>query len=155
MEDHASFIKSESEGVYVKNFQDTASIDKNEKKMCHICSFKISCIDLETHFLDCLSKSGLKNANGTSISIIKEKLYQCGDCSKSFTNISQLKRHKTLIHRPKIFKCNICDKSFTTFDHLEKHTERIHTEHISHNCNICGKIFEHETDLKVPLNVYI
>ena len=66
MEDHASFIKSESEGVYVKNFQDAASTDnKNGEKLCHICSFKIAGNDLESHFLDCLSK------NGASDSIIK------------------------------------------------------------------------------------
>ena len=136
-----------------KTSNENYSMDhKNSENLCHICSLKISPIDLESHFLDCISKGIAKSEYVTNDPDIKEQCHQCDNCVKTFRNIAQLKRHITISHNVKTLKCNVCEKPFSTAKHLKTHTGRVHAEHTSYNCDICGKTFRSQGDLKAHVN---
>ena len=55
-----------------------------------------------------------------------EKLYQCKECCKSFSQRGDLKRHIMIHTSEKPYKCEICDMSFTQKGNLMTH-KRTHT----------------------------
>ena len=79
--------------------------------------------------------------------------WKCRFCSKIFESESQLKSHKTLMHKgvdaetgTKWFEfgCNLCQKRFYTQDLLRKHVKL----HNAFPCDKCLYIFEEEEALK-------
>ncbi|XP_037629300.1 fez family zinc finger protein erm-like [Sebastes umbrosus] len=103
--------------------------------------------------------------------------YQCEHCNQSFTNVSQLLKHKRLheeescsicemcgkiftsqedftehqcVHEPS-FPCNMCDRSFTTSHNLKRH-KLLHVKD-GRKCHTCGVLFcqRHNHVLFLPL----
>ena len=49
------------------------------------------------------------------------KLYTCDVCSKSFTDVSNYKRHKLIHTGERHYKCDVCEKMFIHSHHLTVH----------------------------------
>ncbi|CAL4108889.1 unnamed protein product, partial [Meganyctiphanes norvegica] len=68
--------------------------------------------------------------------------YQCSYCEKAFKLRETLKRHLSTHTREKPYKCNHCDKSFIQYNMLMSHI-RTHTGDKPYLCIHCGKAFKH------------
>jgi len=64
----------------------------------------------------------------------------CDICDKTFTKLSNLKKHYNRMHGEKPFSCSICKKSFSQNNALQRH-RRIHTEEKPYSCALCEKTF--------------
>ncbi|XP_030608315.1 histone-lysine N-methyltransferase PRDM9-like [Archocentrus centrarchus] len=69
-----------------------------------------------------------------------QKVFICSVCSKSFSYLSQLEKHKATHQSSKPFRCLECGKSFTQKTRLRTH-QRVHTGEKPFSCKICGKMF--------------
>ncbi|KEQ69386.1 hypothetical protein M436DRAFT_56476, partial [Aureobasidium namibiae CBS 147.97] len=49
------------------------------------------------------------------------KLFQCGDCRKSYSRVDHLARHVRLHTKEKPYLCQTCNKSFARADLLKRH----------------------------------
>lgn len=73
--------------------------------------------------------------------------YQCEVCSQTFTDASQLVKHKRLHEEQRSFVCEICGKSFTSeADFTEHHA--MHRDEPSFPCNMCDRSFSTNHHLK-------
>nr|XP_054757061.1 zinc finger protein 345-like [Lytechinus pictus] len=83
-----------------------------------------------------------------------EKPYECDQCGKTCSQISDLKKHKR-IHtvRVKPYVCNQCGKAFNQEAHLTVH-KRIHTGEKPYVCDQCGKAFNQEAHLTVHKRIH-
>ena len=103
----------------------------------------------------CLNKSSDKNARLRHESLVHAKdpqKYECQQCDKSYSNINALTYHVTK-HQEDVVKpcCVQCGSQFSSSDSLAKHLEFVHHEgakHARHECDVCGKSFTLETNLK-------
>ena len=50
-----------------------------------------------------------------------EKVFQCKECSNTYTNINSLHKHFTHVHKEKRFKCSKCETMFPIKSILRKH----------------------------------
>uniref|UniRef100_A0A3Q0S2P7 C2H2-type domain-containing protein n=1 Tax=Amphilophus citrinellus TaxID=61819 RepID=A0A3Q0S2P7_AMPCI len=69
-----------------------------------------------------------------------QKVFICSVCSKSFSYLCQLEKHKATHQSSKPFRCLECGKSFTQKTRLRTH-QRVHTGEKPFSCKICGKMF--------------
>ncbi|XP_040211277.1 mucin-2-like isoform X2 [Rana temporaria] len=128
------------------------------------------------------SKSAVNSAKGTKHPEMKEggqtmqpveNLFECGQCERSFTDLSQFTEHQKthlgpkntcpecnkifhrrstlLLHKrthtgEKPYSCTECGKSFSQRFNLVVH-ERIHTGERPYTCNDCNKAFRYRTGL--------
>ncbi|XP_030761212.1 zinc finger protein 726-like isoform X2 [Sitophilus oryzae] len=74
------------------------------------------------------------------ITAIKERLYKCGECCKSFKKCDHLRVHMMYKHCAKQFQCNVCYKKFARKYDLAYH-HRVHTGERPYKCETCGKSF--------------
>ena len=103
----------------------------------------------------CLNMSSDKNARLRHESLVHAKdpqKYECQQCDKSYSNINALTYHVTK-HQEDVVKpcCVQCGSQFSSSDSLAKHLEFVHHEgakHARHECDVCGKSFTLETNLK-------
>ncbi|XP_049559348.1 zinc finger protein 677-like isoform X3 [Orcinus orca] len=77
---------------------------------------------------------------------IREKLYECSECGKTFIHHSVLTSHQRIHSEQRPYKCNECSKAFKQFSNLTRH-QRIHTGEKPYKCNICDKVFNQNSHL--------
>jgi len=107
------------------------------KRQCHICQHIFSdSTRLKYH---------MKTHTGSA------KLYECENCSKTFTELRSLKEHKVIHDPSQRFICQYCQKSFAQRNHLRYHLASKHgvcDGETSHDCNVCKKKFAFSFQLK-------
>lgn len=71
------------------------------------------------------------------------------NCGKTFSYLSELKRHSNIHSKDQNFICSNCQKSFARKDNLKAH-ERVHFEEKPYECNYpnCNEKFKNPTSLK-------
>ena len=68
-------------------------------------------------------------------------LYECQECSKSYSSLTSLLRHQQYHcqpHQKRPFHCKYCDKLYVSLGALKMH---IRTHTLPCKCKICGKAF--------------
>lgn len=90
------------------------------------------------------SRVGLENHQKTHE--LRERIYNCEECGKSYFSINSFQSHK-LKHIPeseKKFNCSQCDKKFATNYMRHRHEDKIHSAKYNKICDICGKVFTYK-----------
>lgn len=106
---------------------------------CYICTQKFRRIArLQQH---------LTNYHGTDGD---EKLWQCSECAKSFSNKKNLMKH---FYKHTIPSCEYCTETFTTLRALRQHCQRTHAEQVVHHqCDRCPKKFVLGAQLRIHMH---
>ena len=77
---------------------------------------------------------------------MKEKLFKCDVCQKTFKYPEQLKKHKFIHMAGEKLKCESCEKLFPRRADLEKHMQAAHNG-IMYVCNVCNSRCAHKHTL--------
>ncbi|OQR71483.1 zinc finger and BTB domain-containing protein 24-like [Tropilaelaps mercedesae] len=88
-------------------------------------------------------------ANGQN----RDKLFQCGVCSRSFGYKHVLQNHERTHTGEKPFECKECHKRFTRDHHLKTHM-RLHTGEKPYHCTHCERQFVQVANLRRHLRVH-
>ena len=89
---------------------------------CKICgkSFAGSSSSFENHVV-------YKTCQNSAEDVNEEGRHQCNQCSRSYTNKSNLAKHMEWKHREmQVFECESCGKTFSTPSNLRRHTKQKH-----------------------------
>ena len=74
--------------------------------------------------------------------------FRCPICSKYFSRLNHLERHRRTHTGERPFSCRLCDRSFTDKSNLQHHTLRMHRTSVTApkapldtgtQCDVCGK----------------
>lgn len=76
----------------------------------------------------------------------EKKVYRCNMCSKTFSDVLYLRRHKKY-HDEKLHQCEVCQKSFPAVSSLKKH-KRVHTGERQWKCEACERSYKDITSFK-------
>ena len=86
----------------------------------------------------------LKTSHFFTVHMMKHtgETYSCPKCKKSYSQLSNLKRHISDVHEgKKSHDCTKCKQSFTNFSHLQQHISSVHEEKKTHECTRCKQSF--------------
>jgi C2H2-type zinc finger len=80
-----------------------------------------------------MSNSDSNNAKRVKLSTDVKQRFNCDQCQKSFSDKSNLLRHKKSVHnvvivKKKFFKCRFCDASFSRTDNRSQHEKKKHPQ---------------------------
>lgn len=81
-----------------------------------------------------------------------EKPYQCEECDKRFSEITDLTAHQRRHSNKRPFVCNLCDKSFINKHSLQNHNKKHRDGHFP--CKTCNKTFDSDDALKSHLSTH-
>ncbi|XP_069462837.1 zinc finger protein 595-like [Ambystoma mexicanum] len=76
------------------------------------------------------------------------RYFECEICSRSFSDPSNLRRHKNIHTGQRPYSCEICSKTFRQKSQLDRH-RLVHTGVRPFQCAFCPKGFRDSTELKV------
>ncbi|XP_069502216.1 zinc finger protein 398-like [Ambystoma mexicanum] len=82
-----------------------------------------------------------------------EKPFNCTECNKRFALKKHLRYHQKFHMRVRPFPCTECEKSFIRKIDLKNH-QRIHTGEKPFLCSVCGKSFTQKTHLLQHLPIH-
>ena len=80
-------------------------------------------------------------------------LYECSECSKTFSSEIIFKAHKEMHAGLRPFSCNICDMSFKKKGKLKEHKD-LHKGYRKYKCDICQKKFVRKDYLQKHLSTH-
>jgi KRAB domain-containing zinc finger protein len=79
--------------------------------------------------------------------------FKCDVCTKSFTILYDLKKHKLLHSEDGPYRCDTCNMSFSLLRTLKAHVFE-HTNEYAYPCDLCGKGFIYQTALEKHKRVH-
>jgi len=99
-------------------------------------------VDSDDESMDCVSE-------GQSGKVSKQKgvKYPCDECSKDYTNSSNLRQHKASKHEGLKYPCDQCDYKANALFDLKKHKDSKH-EGVKYPCNECSKDYTDRSSLR-------
>lgn len=83
-----------------------------------------------------------------------KQAFQCSECNKTFDDVSNYRRHKTLHENREMFACWECDRAFPMRDYLDNHMETVHGVK-KHVCPTCSESFSSKTLLTAHFKTHI
>ncbi|GFN89974.1 Zinc finger protein [Plakobranchus ocellatus] len=82
-------------------------------------------------------------------SVVRERLFECGECGKRFFKNGHLKSHMNIHTGSRPYVCNVCGKAFGRGTTLRKH-EKTHLK----RCKICDTTFASKYELDLHLEIH-
>jgi len=102
-------------------------ISMGQMLTCNLCGLLVdSPTRLEFHYR---TQHGSSTVGGGSPAM--ESRFSCEQCDKTFTVLSNLKRHiKTIHEKEKAYSCEVCNKSFSQHGNMKRHM-KVHRDSMS------------------------
>lgn len=84
------------------------------------------------------------------VHVTDHKRNKCTYCDEFFTRYIKKMQHMVEVHghKPRVVKCMTCDKTFKTKEKLTKHNKRDHMLERNYQCDVCGRDFFDNYDLR-------